>query len=337
MHIETNKSLRAFNTFGIDATAKEFVSIKTTGQLKQLLAERSSEELFILGGGSNVLLTGDIDRLVVHIAIKGISVVSQNEHEVVLKVMAGENWHEFVLYCIERDFGGIENLSLIPGNTGTAPMQNIGAYGVELQDVFESCEAIEMSTGNIRTFSLEDCKFGYRNSIFKTEQKGKFVLSSVCIRLTKMEHRKNISYGAISEVLAAKGIVDPTIRDISDAVISIRNSKLPDPALLGNSGSFFKKTVLSTEEFQLFKLNFPDAPFYEVSATQFKIPAAWLIDRAGFKGKRYGDAGIHEKQALVLVNYGKASGLEIWELALQIQKKVKDEFDIFIEPEVNIV
>jgi UDP-N-acetylmuramate dehydrogenase len=251
--------------------------------------------------------------------------------------MAGENWHEFVQYAIKNDFGGLENLSLIPGNVGTAPIQNIGAYGVELKDVFESCTAYDIETLEKKVFSKADCKFGYRNSIFKNEAKGKYVITSVVFKLTQSNHKLSTSYGAIQDKLAENNIDEPTIADISQAVIEIRQSKLPDPAVLGNSGSFFKNPVISSADFKEFRRKHPQAPFYEVSATEFKIPAGWLIEQAGFKGERYGDAGVHKNQALVLVNYGTASGSEIWDLALRIQKKVKEDFGIYIEPEVNVI
>lgn len=336
MQIEHNKSLRTFNTFGIDVSARQFVSVTSISDLKSVLSTYTPDALFILGGGSNVLLTKDIEKTVVHIGLKGISVVSEDKNELLLQVMAGENWHQLVLYCIENNYGGIENLSLIPGNTGTAPIQNIGAYGVELKDVFVSCEAMEISTGNLHTFRTEDCKFDYRNSIFKDEAKGKYIITSVVLRLSKKDHTLHLSYGAIASVLAEKKISSPTIKDVSNAVIEIRQAKLPDPEVLGNSGSFFKNPVLKADAFHQFRLKHPNAPYYEVSATEFKIPAGWLIDQAGFKGKRFGDAGIHEHQALVLVNHGNATGVEIWELALGIQKKIKEIFGIYIEPEVNI-
>lgn len=337
MQIEKNKSLRNYNTFGIDVAASAFISIATVDELRTILTEYERDELFVLGGGSNMLLTGPIDKLVIHINLKGIEVVSESDSEIILKVMAGENWHELVMYCIQRNFGGIENLSLIPGNTGTAPIQNIGAYGVELEDVFVDCSAMEISTAREVKFDKEACNFGYRNSIFKNESRDQYIITSVTLKLTKKNHKLNTSYGAISEVLAKKNITEPTIKDISDAVIAIRQSKLPDPEKLGNSGSFFKNPVLSAEDFRHFRNKHSEAPFYEVSATEFKIPAGWLIDKAGFKGKRYGDAGIHEHQALVLVNHGNATGAEIWKLALKIQKKVKEKFGIYIEPEVNVI
>ena len=336
MQIEKNKSLRAYNTFGIDVNASAFISVDSVEDLRTSINQYDKEELFILGGGSNMLLTGPLEKLVIHINLKGIDVISETESNVLLKVMAGENWHELVMYSIENDFGGIENLSLIPGNTGTAPIQNIGAYGVELEDVFVQCTALELASGKEVIFDKKACKFGYRNSIFKNEAKDQYIITSVTLKLTKKDHNLNVSYGAIGDVLAQRNITQPTIRDISEAVIAIRRSKLPDPNILGNSGSFFKNPVLSSEDFKRFRNNHPDAPFYEVSATEFKIPAGWLIDKAGFKGKRFGDAGIHEHQALVLVNHGNATGAEIWELALNIQKEIKELFGIYIEPEVNV-
>ena len=337
LKIEKNKSLKAFNTFGIDMKARSFIAAESTSEIIRILKEHQNETLFILGGGSNMLLINDIDALVVHINSKGIEVVSETNNTVQVKVMAGENWHDFVLYCIRKNYGGVENMSLIPGNVGTAPIQNIGAYGVELKDVFVSCQAVSIATQQIQTFSKDDCNFDYRNSIFKNETKGKYIITSVSFELTKQHHTLHTSYGAIEEALLVNNIKDPTIADISDAVISIRKSKLPDPKELGNSGSFFKNPVVDAATFQKFRARFPKAPFYEVSPTQFKIPAGWLIEQTGLKGKRFGDAGVHAKQALVLVNYGNASGQDIWDLAQLIQKKVKEAFDIYIEPEVNII
>ncbi len=337
MHIEENKSLKNYNTFGIDHYARHFVTISSIDQLKEILENKQFPNKLILGGGSNMLLTKDVDALVLHINLKGISILFEDDSFVHLKIMAGENWHELVQYCLSKDFGGIENLSLIPGNTGSAPIQNIGAYGVELKDVFVSCEAMDVNTRLLRNFSLEDCEFGYRNSIFKNREKGNYIITSVTLKLTKNNHNTAIAYGAIQEELNAMQIITPTIQDISTAVIAIRNSKLPDPKEIGNSGSFFKNPVIGIQEFEEFISKNPDAPFYKVSEEEIKIPAGWLIEKAGFKGKRYGDAGVHAKQALVLVNYGSASGKEIIALARKIQNTVKDTFGISIEPEVNII
>lgn len=336
MQIKEHISLKNYNTFGIDCSARQFVAVTTVDELKKVLLASEAKKRFILGGGSNMLLINDIDALVIHVNLKGISIVSEDENQVIVEVMAGENWHEFVLYCIENDYGGVENLSLIPGNVGTSPIQNIGAYGVELKDVFVSCEALEIASQTEKTFSKSDCKFGYRDSIFKNEAKDQYIITSVRFQLTKKNHTLSTSYGAIQQELAAQKIDRPTIKDVSNAVISIRQSKLPDPKQLGNSGSFFKNPVIDLDAFKTFRIEFPEAPFYEVSPTQFKIPAGWLIEKAGFKGKRFGDAGVHKNQALVLVNYGNATGEEIWELALKIQREVKEKFGIYITPEVNV-
>ena len=336
MQIEEYKSLKNFNTFGIDCTARYFVSVKNIEEIKQVLSRKPSSDLFILGGGSNMLLTAPLEALVVHINLKGIEILNETENEVCVKAMAGENWHEFVQFCIAKDFGGLENLSLIPGNVGTAPIQNIGAYGVELKDTFVSCNALSLKTLEEKVFLKEECNFGYRNSIFKNEAKGNYIVTSVTFRLTKGIHIKNISYGDIQKILAEKNIETPSIKDISEAVIAIRQSKLPDPKVLGNSGSFFKNPVVDIDTFQEFRQKFPEAPFYEITPTLYKIPAGWLIENAGYKGKRFGDAGVHKNQALVLVNYGNATGKEIWQLAMDIQKKVWEMTGINIEPEVNV-
>ncbi len=336
MEIEANKSLKAFNTFGIECFVERFVEVKTIAELKQVLHENKNKPLFILSGGSNMLLTKNIEGLVIYLNLKGIEMISDTENNVSVKAMAGENWHEFVLNCLKNDFGGLENLSLIPGNIGSAPIQNIGAYGVELKDTFESCTTVEIATGIEKIFTKDQCNFGYRNSIFKNELKDKYIITSVTFNLSKNNHKLNIGYGDIQNLLKERNIENPTITDVSDAVITIRQSKLPDPKVLGNSGSFFKNPVVDFETFQKFRKKNENAPFYEVSATEFKIPAGWLIEQAGFKGSRFGDAGVHKNQALVLVNYGNAAGEEIWDLAMKIQQTVKEKFGILIEPEVNV-
>jgi len=337
MHIEEHKSLKTYNTFAIDCTARYFASIQSISDLKKVLKSKIHSEIFILGGGSNLLLTQDIDALVIHINIKGIEIISENKNTVSLKVMAGENWQEFVEYCIDHNYGGVENLSLIPGNVGTAPIQNIGAYGVELEDIFNSCNAISLNNHSEKEFTREACKFGYRSSIFKNEEKGEFIITSVVFNLTKTNHNKNIGNGAIKEELNNLQIENPTLKEISEVVIKIRKSKLPDPKKLGNSGSFFKNPIINDLEFKKFNKNYPEAPYYKISNSEYKIPAGWLIEQSGFKGKRIGDAGVHKKQALVLVNYGNTTGKEIVSLSKKIQAKVKEEFGIFIKPEVNII
>lgn len=337
MHIEKNVSLKPFNTFGIDAKATSYCNISTVEELKDVLKSNLQDSIFVLGGGSNMLLTQDIDALVLHINLKGIDVIGEKQDNVFVKAMAGENWHDFVLWCLKNDFGGVENLSLIPGNIGTAPIQNIGAYGVELKDIFVSCEAINITNNETRIFTKNDCKFGYRESIFKQELKGEYIITSVTLRLTKNQHKLRTSYGAISQQLKDLGVKGQTIQNISKAVIAIRQSKLPDPKKIGNSGSFFKNPVISTKKFAKLQENFPNAPSYQVSSNEVKVPAGWLIEEAGFKGKRFNNYGVHNKQALVLVNYGNANGNDIYKLAQLIQKTVKRIFDINIETEVNII
>ncbi|RRQ47765.1 UDP-N-acetylmuramate dehydrogenase [Maribacter algicola] len=337
MEIYKNYSLKDYNTFGIDAKAKFFIEINSVQELQDILADDTYQNKFILGGGSNMLITQDIDALVIYVNIKGIHIQNEDEDFVKIKVMAGENWHEMVLWTLENNFGGLENMSLIPGNTGTAPIQNIGAYGVELKDVFVSCEAIRMADQKLVHFTKEECQFGYRDSFFKNEGKDQYVITSVTLKLTKKNHVLNTNYGAISEELARNNNMDPSIVDISNAVITIRNSKLPNPKELGNSGSFFKNPVISKEVFEDFIAKNPEAPFYKVSEEEFKIPAGWLIEQSGYKGKRFGDAGVHKKQALVLVNYGNAKGLDILNLAHKIIADVKSKFGITIQPEVNLI
>ncbi|XCF05793.1 UDP-N-acetylmuramate dehydrogenase [Tamlana crocina] len=337
MQIQQNISLKPYNTFGIDVLAKHFVSVKTINELKQILGLNDYPEKLILGGGSNMLLTEDVDALVIHVNLKGIEVISENDDFVTVKAQAGENWHQFVLWCIDHNFGGVENLSLIPGNVGTAPIQNIGAYGVELKDVFESCEALSLDGTTLKTFTKTDCNFGYRNSVFKQEVKGKFIITSVTFKLSKHNHNINASYGTISAELENNNIAEPTIKDISNAVIAIRESKLPNPKEIGNSGSFFKNPVISKNDFEELLKHFKDIPSYPISDAEVKVPAGWLIEKAGFKGKRFGQYGVHKKQALVLVNYGGASGSDILELSKLIQKTIKRLFNISIEAEVNIL
>ena len=301
MNIQENISLKNYNTFGIDVKAKFFVEITGLVQLQKALELKAYPKKFIISGGSNMLLTKDIDALVMHIQLKGITVVEEDEDSVEVKVMAGENWHDLVMWSLEQGYGGLENLSLIPGNVGTAPIQNIGAYGVELKDLFVSCAAMDVKTGELEGFDNEACEFGYRDSIFKNKAKGKYIITSVVLKLTKKNHVLHTGYGSIENELKNRGIVHPTIQDISDAVIAIRRSKLPDPEEIGNSGSFFKNPIISKKAFDKFIKRNPNAPFYEVDENQYKIPAGWLIEQCGFKGKRFGDAGVHEKQALVLV------------------------------------
>ena len=337
MIIHENFSLKNYNTFGIDTTAKYFVEINSLEELRSIIGNNDYLRKIVIGGGSNILLTDNIDALFIHVNLKGKHIISESPDAAQVKIMAGENWHEMVMWSLENSFGGLENLSLIPGNTGTAPIQNIGAYGVELKDCFVSCEAIRIKDLQLITRTKEECKFGYRDSYFKNEGKDKYVITSVTFSLTKNNHIINSGYGAIEEQLEREAINNPTIKDISNAVIAIRQSKLPDPKILGNSGSFFKNPIVSTEVFNEFISKHPEAPFYKVTDLTYKIPAGWLIEKCGFKGKRFGDAGVHQNQALVLVNYDKATGKEILELASKIIEEVQNRFNITISPEVNLI
>ncbi|WP_396208943.1 UDP-N-acetylmuramate dehydrogenase [Flavobacterium sp.] len=335
MNIIQNQSLKNYNTFGIDAKAKEFIAVNTVDTLVEVVT--SAQDLFILGGGSNMLLTQDIQKLVVHVDLKGREIIEENEDFVIVRAQAGENWHEFVLWCIDQNFGGIENLSLIPGNVGTTPIQNIGAYGVEIKDTLFSCEALNRKTLQIETFTNAQCQFDYRESVFKNELKEQYIITAVLFKLTKKNHKVSTTYGAIETELSKQNIQNPTLKDVSNAVIAIRQSKLPDPKELGNSGSFFKNPVISKEAYEKTKAIHPDMPHYVVSENSVKVPAGWLIEQAGFKGKRFGDAGVHKNQALVLVNYGTATGAELVALSRTIQQTILDQFGIAIEAEVNII
>ncbi|WP_124980143.1 UDP-N-acetylmuramate dehydrogenase [Nonlabens xiamenensis] len=340
IEIHHNYNLKELNTFGISAFAKAYTAPSSRQQLMETLGYYVAEDIFLMGGGSNMLLLDDIQKPVVHVCLKGIERVEEKDGKVLLKVMAGENWHELVMYCIDQQLAGIENLALIPGNAGTAPIQNIGAYGVELKDVFHSCEVIDLKSLECKKLSLEDCKFGYRDSIFKNEAKGRYVISSVQLELTDLTQVENYTmktdYGAIKQEL---DIMDGelTISSLAQAVINIRSSKLPDPKVIGNSGSFFKNPIIKKEKYEDILRMHPQLPSYPVDEMHVKVPAGWLIDRSGFKGKRNGDAGVHDKQALVLVNHGKATGKEILELSKQIQQAVKDRYGIQIETEVNLI
>jgi len=337
MTIQNNFSLKKYNTFGIEAKAKQFVAVHSIEDLNTLLKEHQSEPKFILGGGSNMLLTQDIQALVIHIDLKGKKVLKEDDDFVWVESQAGENWHEFVLWTIDQNFGGLENMSLIPGNVGTTPVQNIGAYGTEIKDTFVSCEAMTIATQVMKTFSKEDCHFGYRESIFKQEVKDQFIITSAVFKLTKRNHKINTSYGDITKELEKQNVTTPTLKDVSNAVIAIRQSKLPDPATLGNSGSFFKNPIIPKEQYEKAHALHPEMPHYVVSETEVKVPAGWLIEKTGFKGKLFGDAGIHKNQALVLVNYGNATGQEILAVSRDIQTTVLNEFGIAIEAEVNII
>lgn len=338
LRISKNVDLSSFATMHVSAKAKTLIGIDSLEDLIQALQEieRVDAKFLILGGGSNVLFVNDFDGVILNINLKGIEILEETDEQVLLKVAAGENWHELVLYCVSNGWGGIENLALIPGKVGAAPIQNIGAYGVELSQVLVDVEALMIESMTLETFSNEECKFGYRESIFKSDLKGKTVITSITITLSK-NHTPNTEYGALKSLLSAKGIENPTIKDVCDAVIEVRESKLPDPSELGNNGSFFKNSVIDVFLFNEIKKKYKDLPGYPVTEHLVKVPAGWLIDTAGWKGYRKGDAGVHEKQALVLVNYGNASGAEVYKLSEAIKQDIQQKFGIELEREVNIV
>jgi UDP-N-acetylmuramate dehydrogenase len=344
MKLQTNKSLKRLNTFGIDVTAKYYTEINSVEDFRELIADKKlqAEERLILGGGSNILFTKNFDGLVIRNCIPGIEVISETQNEVIVKATAGEIWHRFVMYCIDKNYAGIENLSLIPGFVGAAPMQNIGAYGVEIKDVFHELEALNMHTGESVKFKIEDCNFGYRESVFKNKYKDEFLITSLSLKLTKIGaphavYRFRTDYGDIQHTLREMMVQEYTIKAISDAVIKIRSSKLPDPQQIGNAGSFFKNPVIGKDLYESLVTKYPVMPNYPQKDGHIKIPAGWLIEQCGWKGKVVGNTGSHKAQALVLVNYGHATGAEIWQLAQQIQQSVKEKFGIELSVEVNII
>ncbi len=338
MEIRQNISLKPFNTFGLEAKASHFVDVTTVEELKTLFGDEQWKEKprLILGGGSNILLTGDFDGIAIKNSIKGIEKIAEDVDSITIKIGGGEIWHDLVLHCIDNDWAGIENMSLIPGTVGAAPMQNIGAYGMELKEVFTELEALNITTLAIEKFNKQDCQFGYRWSVFKGEKKGRYLITSVTLKLSKTPNI-NTDYGDIKHTLEEAGITEPTIRDVSNAVIKIRQSKLPDPAEIGNSGSFFKNPEIPEAQFEKAKAKHPNMVGYPTTPGMIKVPAGWLIDNAGWKGKRFGEIGVHAKQALVLVNYGSGKGADLVQLAKDIQKDVKEKYGIDIQPEVNII
>jgi len=335
MIINENYSLKSYNTFGIDTYAKYFSSFTSQDELNELLTIDLHNKHLILGGGSNILFTGDYDGLVLKNDIGDIEIVSEDQHHVYIRAGAGVNWHRLVLFCIERDLAGVENLSLIPGNVGASPMQNIGAYGVELRDVFHQLEAYHIRDKSTVSFSNLDCEFGYRDSIFKNKYKRQFVILNVTFRLDKVPSL-NISYGAIEQELKDMGS-EPSVKTIAQAVIHIRTSKLPDPKQIGNAGSFFKNPVVSAQKYQSLKIEYPTIPGYPQDDSSVKLAAGWLIEQCGWKGYRKEDAGCYVRQALVLVNYGHATGNEIVELSERIVESVQQMFEVRLEIEVNII
>lgn len=337
MQIQENISLKKFNTFGMDVLARYFYAFSTVDQMQEVGASDTFKHhpVLVLGGGSNMLLTTNFEGLVIKNEIPGIELIAEDENHYFVKVGAGVDWHEFVLYCLEKNYAGVENLALIPGKVGASPMQNIGAYGVEMKDVFHSLEAINVDDLNLVTFYNSDCEFGYRESIFKNKCKNQFVIISVTFKLNKIPVYKT-AYGAIEDALQEMKVDSLSIQNIAQAVMRIRNSKLPNPSVLGNAGSFFKNPEIESIQFESLKKYFPNINGYPSDSGKIKIAAGWLIEQAGWKGYRNGDAGCHDKQALVLVNHGSAKGTEIFELSENIISSVHDKFGIFLHREVNI-
>lgn len=337
--MQENFSLKPYNTFGVDARTRYFTEVNTIDELKEALifAKNQSLQLLFLGGGSNILLTKDFEGLAIRLNLKGISEESINENEIWVTAKAGENWHEFVMYCLEKNYGGLENLSLIPGNVGTSPMQNIGAYGTEIKDIFVSCQVLDLENSELTTFNLEQCRFGYRDSVFKQEGKGRYVILEVTFNLTQKNHHIKTEYGAIKSELENLGIENPTIQDVSRAVINIRQSKLPDPKEIGNAGSFFKNPTIPLAQFEALKQKFENIQGYP-NGDMVKVPAGWLIEQCGWKGKQIGNVASHKLQSLVIINAtGNATGNEIFDFSTEIINSVKEKFGIELEREVNII
>ena len=332
--IKENVSLKNHNTFGIDVKTKFLVEIFSESELLKILKSKIKGPFRVLGSGSNILLTKNYDGHTIIMKNKGIEVQDQTKTEVLIKVGAGEVWHDLVLWALKNDYSGIENLALIPGSVGAAPIQNIGAYGVELNSVFKSCRALEISSLKFKNYEKESCKFEYRSSIFKEELKGKVIITSVCFLLRKKPHKINVSYGELQKLMIGK---ENTIQNVAAQVILIRKSKLPDPEKIGNSGSFFKNPIVTQKKLLALKKEFPEIPYYKESKNHFKLPAGWFIEKIGYKGKRKGDAGIHKKQALVLVNYGSAKGLEILALAEEVKEKIFNFYGLRLDFEVNLL
>ena len=336
--LDENTSLKPYNTFGIEVSAAYYAKFNSVNSLKLLLQQNAGLPIFILGGGSNVLFTKDYNGLVLKNEILGFKTIEENNTSIVIEAGAGMNWHSFVLKCIDINYGGIENLSLIPGNIGASPMQNIGAYGVEIKDVFEYLDAVHIKSGEVKRFHKSDCAFGYRESVFKRKLKGEYIICRVAYRLSKNKHKLNTSYGALENELQIMQITNPTIRDVSNAVIAIRQSKLPDPKEIGNAGSFFKNPVVSQKKLEKLLDKYPSIPNYPSTENKAKLAAGWLIEQAGWKGKTFDERyGVHKKQALVLVNYNDAKGQEILRLSEDIIADVAFKFDVHLEREVNIL
>jgi UDP-N-acetylmuramate dehydrogenase len=336
MQVQQNVSLKQYNTFGMDVLARQFATFANQEELNELLVASSGQKQLVLGGGSNILLLNHFDGWVLKNEIRGITVIRQDEEFIYVKAGAGENWHQLVLYCVQNNFAGLENLSLIPGNVGASPMQNIGAYGVEVKEVVEEVEAWHIQEQKLVTFSNTACEFGYRESVFKRKLKNQLVIMSVTYRLRR-HPVFHTSYGAIQKELEEMGVKELTLKSVSEAVIRIRSSKLPDPARIGNAGSFFKNPSVSREQMEQLRQQYPSLVAYENADGSWKLAAGWLIEQCGWKGFRRGDAGCHAQQALVLVNYGSSTGKEIYQLSEEILQSVAVKFGVALEREVNMI
>jgi len=333
--ISSNFSLKEYNTFNIDVKSDKFISINSEDQIIDFLSQNKGEEnIFILGGGSNVLFSKDYKGTIVHISIKGKKIIEELDDSIIIEVSSGENWHEFVKWSIENNYGGIENLSLIPGNVGAAPIQNIGAYGVELKDVFDSCRVLLIDSNEIKHYNKDECEFDYRSSVFKSKQKNKYVILSIRLKLTKEPHSYNLSYDSLKKRFNDKEI---NLSNISEEIIKIRESKLPDPNKIGNCGSFFKNPLIESTKLDKLLEKYPKLPHHKSQNGLYKVPAAWLIEKMGFKQKSLGDVGVYINQPLVVVNNGNANGSDILNFTNSIKKSVKEEFNIDLQEEVNII
>ena len=333
VNFKKNISLLPYNTFGINVKTSAFIQVRKTDHLLNALKKKSFEKILVIGQGSNILFTKDYPGLIILMDNHGIEIIKENQKEVIVKVQSGENWHQFVLWCLKNNYGGVENLALIPGKVGGAPIQNIGAYGVEIKDVFLSCNTLELSSLTFKEFNLDECSFGYRDSVFKSKLKGKYIITSVTLKLQKYPHKVNVSYGNLEKILKGK---KKTIQNIAESVIKIRSSKLPDPKIIGNCGSFFKNPIISKSQLKDLIKTFKEVPFYSHSKDKIKIPAAWIIEKLGYKGYNENNVGVYKNHSLVLINLGNARGEDVKLLAEKIRSKVLDVFSISLEYEVNV-
>ena len=333
VNFKNNVSLLPYNTFGVDVNTSSFIKVKKTDDLLSALKKKSFENFLVIGQGSNILFTKDFPGLTILMDNHGKEIIKENQKEVIIKVQSGENWHEFVLWCLKNNYGGVENLALIPGKVGGAPIQNIGAYGVEIKDVFLSCNTLEISSLTFKEFNLKECNFRYRDSIFKSELKGKYIIISVTLKLQKYPHNLNTSYGDLEKMLEGK---KKTIQNIAESIIKIRSSKLPDPKILGNCGSFFKNPIILKSKLKNLKKTFKEVPFYPHTKDKIKIPAAWIIEKLGYKGYNENNVGVYKNHSLVLINLGNAKGKDVKLLAEKIRSEVFNVFSISLEYEVNI-